>query len=81
MSGHAGTGGALLYAPRGLGKTYVALAIGLTVISGRRLFMWEGRKISRTLYIDGEMPARTMQERLLKMCRTRYFGFDRSSRR
>lgn len=57
----------LLYAPRGLGKTYVALGVGLAVASGRKLFNWEGRRLRRILYVDGEMPARAMQERLGKL--------------
>jgi putative DNA primase/helicase len=57
----------LLYAPRGQGKTYVALGIGLAVAAGRRLFNWDGRRPRRILYIDGEMPARAMQERLWKL--------------
>ncbi|MDL2259634.1 AAA family ATPase [Deltaproteobacteria bacterium OttesenSCG-928-K17] len=56
-----------LYAPRGLGKTYVALGMGLAVASGRKLFNWDGRRPRRILYIDGEMPARAMQERLGKL--------------
>ena len=60
----------LLYAPRGLGKTYVALGMGLAVASGRKLFNWDGRNPHRILYIDGEMPARAMQERLGKLVKT-----------
>ena len=60
----------LLYAPRGLGKTYVALGMGLAVAAGRKLFNWDGRRARRILYIDGEMPARAMQERLGKLAKS-----------
>jgi len=60
----------LLYAPRGLGKTYVALGMGLAVASGSKLFTWDGRSPHRILYIDGEMPARAMQERLGKLVKS-----------
>jgi putative DNA primase/helicase len=60
----------LLFAPRGLGKTYVALGMGLAVASGRKLFNWDGRRPHRILYIDGEMLARAMQERLDKLVKS-----------
>jgi putative DNA primase/helicase len=54
----------MCYAPRGIGKTYVALSIAYAVASGQRLCKWEALTPRRVLYIDGEMPASTMQERL-----------------
>ena len=66
----------LLYAPRGLGKTYVALGMSLAVAAGRKLFNWDGRRPHRTLYIDGEMPARAMQERLGKLVKTSHFSAE-----
>lgn len=61
---------ALIYALRGLGKTYVALCIGLAVAAGRSLFNWNAELPHKVLYIDGEMPARTMQERLQRLVQT-----------
>lgn len=58
---------ALLYAMRGLGKTYVALCIGLAIASGKGLFSWVAKGPRQVLYIDGEMPARAMQERLQRL--------------
>lgn len=52
------------YAPRGIGKTFVALSIALAVSTGGRIFGWKAPQPRRVLYIDGEMPARGMQERL-----------------
>ena len=54
----------MLYAARGIGKTFVALSIAVAVASGGNLFGWRAEKPRRTLYIDGEMPARTMQDRI-----------------
>ncbi len=53
-----------LYAPRGIGKTYVALDIGLAVSTGGQALRWAAPEPRRVLYLDGEMPAVTMQERL-----------------
>lgn len=57
---------AMLYATRGIGKTYVALSIALAVAAGVSLFgnRWTVEKARRVLFIDGEMPAITLQERL-----------------
>ena len=52
------------YAPRGVGKTFVALSMALAVSSGTSVFGWKAPKPRRVLYIDGEMSARGMQERL-----------------
>ena len=55
---------AMIYALRGVGKTYVALSIAYAVASGGRVLKWSAPEPKRVLYIDGEMPANTMQERL-----------------
>ncbi len=57
---------AMLYATRGIGKTYVALSIALAVAAGASLFAnrWITEKPRRVLFIDGEMPEITIQERL-----------------
>ena len=57
----------LLYAPRGVGKTLLALAIALAIASGSDLFQWECSKPRAVLYIDGEMPATALQERLASL--------------
>lgn len=53
----------LLYAPRGIGKTYFALSCALTMAAGNQVFFWQASTESRVLYIDGEMPGTLMQER------------------
>jgi putative DNA primase/helicase len=55
---------AMLYAPRGIGKTLLGLSMGLAVASGGPLFRWSTPKPRRVLYIDGEMPLACLQERL-----------------
>jgi KaiC/GvpD/RAD55 family RecA-like ATPase len=55
---------AMLYAPRGVGKTLLALSIGLAVASGSSLLRWHAPRQRRVLYVDGEMPLVSLQERL-----------------
>src|ERR1700722_16014127 len=55
----------MLYAPRGLGKSWLALSIALSVASGSQLLRWSAPRKRRVLYVDGEMPLVALQERLL----------------
>ncbi len=55
---------AMLYAPRGVGKTLLSLSIGLAVASGSPLLRWRAPRPWRVLYVDGEMPLVSLQERL-----------------
>jgi putative DNA primase/helicase len=55
---------AMLYAPRGIGKTLLSLSIGLAVASGSPLLRWNAPRKRRVLYVDGEMPLVSLQERL-----------------
>lgn len=57
----------LLYAKRGVGKTHIALGIAYAVASGGSFLKWHAPAPQRVLYIDGEMPANSMQERLRKI--------------
>ena len=63
---------AMLYAPRGVGKTMLSLSIGLAVASGSQLLRWNAPRPRRVLYVDGEMPLVSLQERL----RTISIGLD-----
>jgi putative DNA primase/helicase len=58
---------AMIYAPRGVGKTHVALGIAHAVTSGTPFLGWAVFKPRGVLYLDGEMPAKLMQERLLAL--------------
>jgi hypothetical protein len=54
---------AMLYAYRGVGKTYIALGIAAAVASGGSFLRWTAPRSRRVLYVDGELPAKTLQER------------------
>ncbi len=55
---------AIMYAPRGIGKTFAALSAAVAVAAGGEIFNWRAASPKKVLYVDGEMPAVTMQERL-----------------
>ncbi len=55
---------AMLYADRGVGKTFAALHMALAIASGTEVFKWNAPEKRNVLYIDGEMPAIDMQMRL-----------------
>ncbi len=55
---------AMLYGPRGLGKTFVALGIAWAAAAGESFLKWRASRPHRVLYIDGEMAAVDMQARL-----------------
>ena len=54
----------MLFAPTGTGKTYAALSMGYAVASGGNVFGWQSLEPKRVLYLDGEMSASAMQDRL-----------------
>jgi putative DNA primase/helicase len=55
---------AMLYAPRGIGKSWLALSIGLAVAGGGSLLRWRAPEPRRVLLVDGEMPMADLQNRL-----------------
>src|SRR5262245_19137100 len=55
---------ALLYGPRGLGKTFVALGIAWAAASGGSFLDWRASRPHRVVYIDGEMAAADLRARL-----------------
>ena len=57
----------MLYSTRGLGKTWMALAIANAVASNDSFLSWETESPEGVLYIDGEMPMAVMQERLAQI--------------
>lgn len=61
---------AMIFAPRGVGKTFVALHVAYAVASGGEMFgRWAAPEPATVVYLDGEMPAATMQERLAAIVR------------
>jgi putative DNA primase/helicase len=54
----------MLYAPRGIGKSWLGLSIGVIVASGGSLLKWQAPAPRRVLVADGEMPLADLQARL-----------------
>ncbi len=54
----------MIHAWRGTGKTHVSLGIAYAVASGGKFLNWTTPKPRGVLFIDGEMPAVALQERL-----------------
>jgi putative DNA primase/helicase len=55
---------AMIYAPRGMGKTFVALSFSYAIACGSPVFKWAAPRPRRVLHVDGEMPAGMLQRRL-----------------
>ncbi len=55
---------AMVYGPRGIGKTHLILHIAHAVACGGEFLGWQVPKPRRVLVIDGEMPAIALKERL-----------------
>ena len=55
---------AMIHAKAGVGKTFVALGITYAVATGGSFLDWKAPKPRGVLYVDGEMPASAMQERI-----------------
>ena len=58
---------AMVHAERGIGKTFFALSCAYAVATGGEFLNFKAPRARRVLYIDGEMPAPAMQERLLQL--------------
>ncbi len=54
----------MIHAPRGIGKTFFALNLAYAVASGTDFLKYHVPKACGVLYVDGEMPAATLHERL-----------------
>lgn len=55
---------AMVVAPRGIGKTFFGMNVAYAVSAGSSYLGWKASEPKPVLYIDGEMPATVMQERL-----------------
>lgn len=60
-------GTAMIYSPRGVGKTLLGLSAGYAAASSGSLLGWSAPEPRRVLYADGEMPAAEMQHRLAEI--------------
>lgn len=54
----------MVFAERGIGKTWFALSIALSLTTKSPIGKWDVKNPVGVLYIDGEMPADEMQERI-----------------
>ena len=54
----------IMSAPTGLGKSNIALAIGMRMSAGMPFLHWERRRPAKVLYIDGEMSRRVLKQRI-----------------
>jgi putative DNA primase/helicase len=55
---------AMIYGPRGIGKTHITLGAAYAIATGGTFLRWKADKPRRVLILDGEMPTVTLQERL-----------------
>lgn len=60
----------MVYAPPGVGKTHFCLGIAFAVASGGSFLKWQAEDRAKVLYIDGELPAYVLQERLIPLAAT-----------
>jgi KaiC/GvpD/RAD55 family RecA-like ATPase len=54
---------AMVFAPRGVGKTHFSLGVAYAVATGGTFLKWTAPEPNRVLVIDGEMPAAALKER------------------
>src|SRR5262249_38386610 len=62
---------AFMFAPTGIGKTMLAMGIGVACASGLDFLHWKTTRQAKVLLIDGEMSRRLLKERLRDECRRR----------
>lgn len=58
---------AMVYAPAGVGKTHFCLGLSIAIATGGTFLKWKADKPTSVLYIDGELQAFTLQERLREL--------------
>ncbi|MEE9451869.1 MAG: AAA family ATPase, partial [Gammaproteobacteria bacterium] len=68
----------MVHAYRGIGKTYFALNVAYAVATGGEYLGWEAPNQCEVLYIDGEMAADSLQERIAGMILASEIDDDRN---
>ena len=53
----------IIFAARGVGKTWLGLAIAKAVSTGGKIGEWQAPEPAKVLYVDGEMPADLVRDR------------------
>lgn len=61
----------IIWAASGLGKTMLSLSISLAIAGGGKLVDWSAEKPRRVLYVDGEMHAQDIRDRLELLSRSK----------
>jgi len=56
---------AMVFGPRGLGKTNLSVALSVAIATGGSFGPWRATRPHKTVYLDGEMGGSSMQQRLL----------------
>jgi putative DNA primase/helicase len=59
----------MIHAPRGCGKTSVTLGLVVAMASGTEWLKWDAPKPVGVLYVDGELPAIVLRDKLKMMVR------------
>jgi len=57
----------LIYAKRGVGKTHLSLGIAYAIATAGVFLGWEAKEAKQVLFIDGEMTAADIQDRLKRI--------------
>jgi putative DNA primase/helicase len=57
----------MVFAPPGVGKTYLCLSIAKAISNGGKLFDWLAPEQRCVLYVDGEMHESDLQSRIIKL--------------
>lgn len=58
---------AMVYAKRGVGKTWFLLELSLALARGSSLFQWKVPAPQKVLYVDGEMSLSELRQRLIRL--------------
>jgi hypothetical protein len=56
----------MLYSFRGVGKTFVAIGMAYAAACGGTFLKWKAPQARRVLFVDGELPAAVLQERIAR---------------
>jgi hypothetical protein len=56
-----------VFAPRGLGKTWFSLGLGVAIACKAEFGPWKVHDHAPVLYVDGEMPCRSLEQRIVGM--------------
>lgn len=60
-------GNVMVYGPRGVGKTFLQLALAVSLTTGRPLLKWSVHKPVGVLYVDGEMQLDELRTRVTSL--------------